>query len=220
MTTRGDRTREQLLDVAEQLYGRDGVDRVSLREIRLAAGQRNKSAMQFHFGDRDGLLRALADRHLPRQAAIQNGLYDAMVAEHRQDDPRSLVDVLFRPNARYVALGASERAWIKIAAELAARPELALRELRDNASQSALAAGGALYERLTAQLPTEVAIERLMAVSRATLHICADRARVEDAGGEAGDANAGRLDLESWADNLIDMACGALFAPARTPHIA
>jgi AcrR family transcriptional regulator len=215
MTTRGDRTREHLLDVAEQLYGAHGVDRVSLREIRLAAGQRNKSAMQFHFGDRNGLLRALTDRHMPRQAAIQNRLYDAMVADGRQDDARSLVDVLLRPNAIYVGLGPSERAWIKIAAELAARPELELRELIDNAPQSALAAGGVLFDQLCGHLPHDVALERLMAVSQATLHICADRARVEDAEGQTGDAHAGRLDLGAWIENLIDMACGALFAPVR-----
>lgn len=217
MTTRGDRTREHLLDVAERLYGDHGVDRVSLREIRLAAGQRNKSAIQFHFGDRDGLMRALADRHLPRQAAIQNGLYDAMVAAGQEDDPRSLVDVMLRPNAVYVGLGPSERAWIKIAAELAARPDLALRQVVDNAPQSALAAGGALFEQLRAHLPRAVALERILAVSQATLHTCADRARFEDA---ADDARTSRLPLDAWTENLVDMACGALFAPARKPEIA
>jgi len=138
------------------------------------------------------------------------------VADGRQDDPRSLVDVLLRPNAVYVGLGPSQRAWIKIAAELAPRPDVELRELTENAPQSALAAGGVLFEQLCAHLPREVALERLMAVSQATLHICSDRARVEDAEGSMGDANAGRLDLEAWADNLVDMACGALFAPVRS----
>ena len=71
MSPRGERTREQILDAAELLYGDRGVDAVSLREIRLAADQRNTSAIQFHFGGADGLLVALAERHLPLLAARQ-----------------------------------------------------------------------------------------------------------------------------------------------------
>src|SRR5690348_10081248 len=56
MTERGDRTREHLLDVAERLYGERGVASVSMREIRVASGARNTAALQFHFGDRDGLI--------------------------------------------------------------------------------------------------------------------------------------------------------------------
>jgi AcrR family transcriptional regulator len=219
MTARGEQTREHLLDVAEQLYGTHGVDRVSLREIRLAAGQRNQSAMQFHFGDRDGVLRALTDRHLPRQAAIQNALYDAMVAEGRQDDPRSLVEVLVRPTAEYVGYGTSERAWVKIAAEQAARPDVGLRKFADNVPHRALAAGGALLDMLGERLPAAVARDRLFAVSIAALHICADRARAEDAG-EAGEPHRRRLPLDVWAENVVDMAFGALFAPVADRSLA
>lgn len=59
MTARGDQTRNHLLDVAEQLFGERGVNAVSLREIRIEAGARNTAAIQFHFGDREGLIRAL-----------------------------------------------------------------------------------------------------------------------------------------------------------------
>lgn len=48
---------------AERLYSERGLDGVSLSEIIRVAGQRNKSALHYHFGGRDGLLRALIDRH-------------------------------------------------------------------------------------------------------------------------------------------------------------
>src|SRR4051794_26893710 len=97
MSTRGRATRERLLDAAEELYGRNGIDAVSLREIRIAAGQRNTGAMQYHFGDRDGLIEALIARHMPRIGEIQQRLYAEMVAEDRGADRRSLVEVLIRP---------------------------------------------------------------------------------------------------------------------------
>src|SRR3954452_16259552 len=118
MTARGDKTRQHLLDVAERLFAEKGCSAVSLREIRLAAGARNTAAMQFHFGDRDGLVDALVERHMPRIAAIQQDLYDRMIAEGREHDVRSQVEVLVRPSAEYLTLGVSEGSWVKLMADL------------------------------------------------------------------------------------------------------
>lgn len=49
-------TRERLLDEAERLFARDGVQGVTTREITEAAEQRNASAVTYHFGSRQGLL--------------------------------------------------------------------------------------------------------------------------------------------------------------------
>ena len=57
------RTREKLVDAAVELYGNRSIDAVSLREIGVAAGQKNPNVLQYHFGDRDGLLQAIVDKH-------------------------------------------------------------------------------------------------------------------------------------------------------------
>jgi AcrR family transcriptional regulator len=57
--------REKLIRTAERLFSERGIDSVSVAEINLAAGQRNKTAAQYHFGDKTGLLRAVLDKHLP-----------------------------------------------------------------------------------------------------------------------------------------------------------
>src|SRR5580765_2913922 len=108
MTTRGEQTRQHLLDVAEQLFASRGFQAVSLREVRIAAGARNTAAMQFHFGDREGLYQALMDRHLPRIAQIQQRLFDDMLEQNGPDDARALVEVLVRPTIDYLASGPSE----------------------------------------------------------------------------------------------------------------
>ena len=54
-------TREQLIAAAETLFAERGIEGVSLREINAAAGQRNASSIQYHFGNRDGLLAAVID---------------------------------------------------------------------------------------------------------------------------------------------------------------
>lgn len=45
--------------VAERLIAERGIDAVSLREIGAAAGQRNNSAAQYHFGTKEGLVAAI-----------------------------------------------------------------------------------------------------------------------------------------------------------------
>lgn len=55
-------TSERILYVAMRLFGEHGVDRVSLKEISDAAGNRNKSAVGYHFMNKQGLIDALLQR--------------------------------------------------------------------------------------------------------------------------------------------------------------
>jgi AcrR family transcriptional regulator len=57
--------RRQILDAALALFAVQGIGATSLREIRLASGQRNIGALHYHFTDKRGLLEALLERELP-----------------------------------------------------------------------------------------------------------------------------------------------------------
>jgi AcrR family transcriptional regulator len=209
VTRRGDATRQRILDAAELLYGERGVDAVSLREIRLAAGQRNSSALQVHFGDADGVLLALAQRHMPRVGAIGERLHATLGT----DDPAALVEVLVRPWAEYVLVGPRERAWVKVAADLAARPERRWREIHEHAPVVVLQVGLELTEALTPVLGPDVALDRVMRVGLAALHLCADRAARLDAPHLAGTLG---LDDQAWADDLVATSIAAALAPTAT----
>ena len=54
-------TRERLMMAGEDLMGRRGLGNVALEEIAAHAQQRNKYAVQYHFGNRDGLAQAIMD---------------------------------------------------------------------------------------------------------------------------------------------------------------
>ncbi|TMR97773.1 TetR/AcrR family transcriptional regulator [Nonomuraea basaltis] len=62
-SARSTRARDKLMHTAERLYAEHGFANVSIRMIREAAGQRNKSAVQYHFSTRDELIRAILTRH-------------------------------------------------------------------------------------------------------------------------------------------------------------
>ncbi|MGI5155333.1 helix-turn-helix domain-containing protein [Microbispora sp. CA-102843] len=69
-------TVRRLVDAAERLFAERGIDAVSLREINAAAGQRNSTALQYHFGDRAGLLKAVLAKHRPEIEARRHQLLD------------------------------------------------------------------------------------------------------------------------------------------------
>ena len=91
-------TTDRLISAAERLFAEHGIDGVSLREINRAAGAKNASALQYHFRDRDGLLRALIAKHRRDVEARRHAMLDAYEAEGR-DDVRALAGALVRPMA-------------------------------------------------------------------------------------------------------------------------
>lgn len=76
----GPDSRRRLLNAAGKLIAARGLEEgVSLREITRAAGQKNTTALQYHFGDREGMLRALVQLHMPRVSVRRNALLDHLL---------------------------------------------------------------------------------------------------------------------------------------------
>ena len=65
-------TAAHLLDVAERLFARRGIDAVSLREIVRESGQNNLSAAHYHFGSRQALMGALLARRIRAINAVRH----------------------------------------------------------------------------------------------------------------------------------------------------
>ncbi|MEQ8745401.1 TetR family transcriptional regulator [Pyruvatibacter sp.] len=56
-------TKTKLIRAAERLFAENGLGAVSVRDITRAAGARNESALHYHFGSKEALIRAVfADR--------------------------------------------------------------------------------------------------------------------------------------------------------------
>nr|WP_308301378.1 SDR family NAD(P)-dependent oxidoreductase [Frankia sp. Mgl5] len=85
-------TKEQIVRAAERLFAAHGLDGISLRQIGAAAGNGNNSAVQYHFGSRDQLVQAIFEYRLPWLHERRT----LLIAEHRPDDLRSLLDCQVR----------------------------------------------------------------------------------------------------------------------------
>src|SRR3954464_7133754 len=105
-------TRERLIATAERLFAAEGVNGVSLREIVRASGARNVTALQYHFGDRKGLLRAVLDRHYRDVEAARHAMLDAYEAE-KTPGVRALAAILVHPLADKLAQPGG-RAYLRI----------------------------------------------------------------------------------------------------------
>ncbi|MDA8045914.1 MAG: TetR/AcrR family transcriptional regulator [Actinomycetota bacterium] len=86
-------TKERLIQIAEMLYAEHGLDGVSLRQISARAGASNNSAVQYHFGSRDGLVDAIFEYRLPEMHERRR----LLVAQHRPADLRSWVECFVLP---------------------------------------------------------------------------------------------------------------------------
>lgn len=93
-----DGTRARLISAAEQLFAERGIDGVSLREINRASGAKNAVAVQYHFEDRAGVIRAILDKHRPAVETQRHELLDDYEAAGASE-LRALAGALVRPLA-------------------------------------------------------------------------------------------------------------------------
>jgi AcrR family transcriptional regulator len=98
---RGSRSKDALLDAAERLIAERGFE-VPLRDIAQAAGQRNNSAVNYHFRTRQDLLDAVvARRLLPMERERERMLGELTTDE--AGDVHALMRVLVLPLLRLEA---------------------------------------------------------------------------------------------------------------------
>jgi AcrR family transcriptional regulator len=96
----GVRGREAILDAAAVLMDEHGIDHVSLNEINRASGNRNRSAVTYHFGSRDAIIVALVDRGKGGVDADRNALLDQAELAGRTLGVREGVELTIGPMAQ------------------------------------------------------------------------------------------------------------------------
>src|SRR5262245_20055427 len=88
-----------LVLAAERLFAERGLNGVSLRQINEAAGQRNASAAHYHFGSRDGVVRAVFEHRMAAVDARRRAMVEELGRDGRTSELRALVGAWVRPLA-------------------------------------------------------------------------------------------------------------------------
>jgi AcrR family transcriptional regulator len=200
------------------MFAAKGIRGASLLEINKRAGQRNNSALHYHFGGRDGLLRACVEPHLVALREMRLRLLKETTAG-TEPDLRSLAAVYIEPFANLVEQGWRERAYLRISAELVADPGGSTEE---TLSLLGLAGGAQVIEAIIERcppMPRAIRAERLSLATSFAHRSAADRARALETL-RPGETLV--LSHRQFVANLIDMFAAAISAPvtgeaARAP---
>lgn len=212
--SRSDATRAKLMTVAEQLFAERGVQAVSLNEINKLAGQRHGSACQYHFGNKDGLIQAILDKHVPGIAKQRDRLFDEMQATGAAPSIEQVVSVFARPVAAKLLDADGGKEFVRLNAQL-----IAVHALNMNRGGSAPFTAP-LTDRLDRMLhlalaaraiPSHVADRRLIVASIMLFHGLADYSHVLEATGALTSAN-----VQMFTTDLEAMMVAALIAPVAT----
>jgi AcrR family transcriptional regulator len=193
-------TRQQLIAAAEVLFADKGIDAVSLREITVAAAVRNSTAIQYHFGDRRGVLRAVLGKHHGDVESRRHALLDEYESS-AGGDLRVLVAAFVRPLAAQLADPDGGRAYLRIMAQLVNGPDVGVidpsrADARDSTNR---------WRRLVEPHLPEVAVRRLhrrFTAIRVTFVELARRAEMRPA-----------RDDRLFTSHLIDLVTAVLAAP-------
>ncbi|MBO9522663.1 MAG: hypothetical protein J7518_14105 [Nocardioidaceae bacterium] len=192
-------TRARLLRAGEQRFARDGVAGAKLSDIVRDAGQRNDSAVGYHFGSRQGLLTAIVAKHMAAMEA-----HRALPAEGASLP--EVVEAIVGPTA--ALLGTEDgRDFLRIMAQLADWSGIGTGHPNDVLVGTVL---GAQLDRLHALLEPELGA--VLARERSALLVTfltaalAERARSREAGVRQ------RLGHDRFVRHVTDVLSGGLTA--------
>lgn len=197
-------TKSRIVAAAEQLFAAHGIDGVSLREINRVAGAKNAIAVQYHFEDRAGVLRAILDKHWPDIEARRHAMLDQYETDAAGraalGDLRALAAALVRPAAAKLADPDGGPEFLQIHGELLNRPHPHVEAAGSGRPGSSTERWRALVEPL---LPADA--------SRLHRRFTAMRLAAAELGRRA--ASGPHADDRLFASHLIDLVEGILAAP-------
>ncbi|WP_223811074.1 TetR/AcrR family transcriptional regulator [Rhizorhabdus histidinilytica] len=95
---RASEIRQRLIVAAERLFAENGIDGASLRQIAAAAGFANNSAVQYHFGSKDGLLDAVFRYRMNQMEGERGELLVAAASRGLLGDVKTLLQIICLPH--------------------------------------------------------------------------------------------------------------------------
>ena len=144
---RSQATQAALMQAAEKLIAQHGIENVSIRNIVIAAGQKNESALQYHFNNLQGLLNAIHGSRGAQTRAKREALMAELLHDSTNPSLRELCVLMVRPTFELAQADPGFRRYVK-----AFGHELALTEESALAMAGREGAGGASGKHLAEML--------------------------------------------------------------------
>jgi AcrR family transcriptional regulator len=91
------RVKERMILIGEVVFADNGIAGASMREIASKAGQRNHYAVQYHFGSREGLVKAIFDYRMQQMESARSAMLQRAADDGLLTDARTLLDIVMLP---------------------------------------------------------------------------------------------------------------------------
>jgi AcrR family transcriptional regulator len=200
-----------MIDAAERLVAEHGLAAMSLREVQKAAGQRNKSAAQYHFGSRTGLIEAIVASRMGPINEVRFERLAAVDAAPGAPALRDLAAVMVEPLAEATLRPGS--CWARFLRQSYADPEVS-----DEVARAASGRGfWATRERLVeaaSHLPEALRARRVdHAVGLTLISLATAEAHLARHGSTA-------VPTAAVTADLVDVFAAVIEAPASSSTLA
>jgi AcrR family transcriptional regulator len=201
--------KQAILDAAAVLMDERGVDNVTTQDINQASGHRNRSAVQYHFGSRDGVIQAVMARSMQPLDTERNLLLDHLERTGPRLTPRGALEVVVSPLAGQLRSPEGRR-YLRLGAQLINHPRF-VRDSGDAIMVNTSIARCARYILpVLDHLPAPVAAERISQIAGFVIRALGDQCRLMD----SDPPSRPTLSIEDFSANLVDTIMAILEAPS------
>ena len=205
-------TRLRLMEAAERLFAEHGLHAVTLREINNAAGQRNESALHYHFGSKAGLIEAIFIHRVAIIDQTRQERVEALAGTDLENDLHAIIRATFEPLTELLATEEGVR-FIRFSAQVLNDPDYDLPTIALRSGYEGIRRANMLIVSVLGDLPPEIAIQRqrlMIEMALSSMAIWTRRA----------DPLASKAERLFFTANLFDAIVGAVSAPVSAEAMA
>ena len=205
-------TKERLLRTAERLFALRGIDAVSMRRICAEADQRNNTALQYHFGDKQNLIEAILAERMGANDERRQAMLERIRRDACEDDLHRLVEALVAPFTHQLFDDDGGRYYVRFSAQLFSRGDAIELLAEQRPWAEAFHAIVDLIRTRLSHVPEAVIAGRLNLLANQLVHATAAK---EYELVESG-AKLRAKSVERFTADLVDYMVGGLTAPVTS----
>ncbi len=204
-------TRQQLILAAERLISESGIDAVSLRQINVAAGQRNNSAAHYHFGSKETLIAAMFEYRMERINRRRVQRLDEVAKTGQDYNVPLLVQAIILPIVDEIEQSEGGSHYIRCEAQYLRHPRIDFFSLWRSEHGEGMQRIWQLLKAALSGVPEIVLGQRFGMMLELILNSLADREIFRLVAESSNDFNAA-----VFLNNLIDTCATAMTAPVSS----